>query len=236
MNSAKNLDSAPFIKYKDRMKKPRQLTFKKVNGWGGKRRGAGRKNVSGQVSHGAREEVDFKKPLHITKRLKPGLKSLRSSKMRSAFQKCLERARQKGLRVLHFSLESNHFHFIVECENNAALAAGMNSLGASLGRLIRKASGGRGPVFEGRYHLHVLKEPREVRHALAYVLLNHSKHAGLIPYKDDFSSAAHFHDWKSLLGKDVGPILEDWRKMEKPLPPHLCQARSWLAREGWRKA
>jgi len=218
------------------VKQPKQLAFKKVNGWGGKRRGAGRKNKSGLVSHAAREQVDFRKPLHITKRLKPGLRSLRSTKMKIEFQRCLKRARQKGLRVIHFAVESNHFHFIVECESNEALAAGMNSVGAGLGKLIRNMCGGAGPVFEGRYHLHVLKKPREVRNALAYVLLNHSRHEGLIPYKDDFSSAAYFHDWKLLLGDKSGPILKGGRRVEGPLPPYLCKAKSWLAREGWRRA
>jgi hypothetical protein len=33
-----------------------------------------------------------------------------------------------------------------------------------------------GPVLHGRYHLRVLRTPREVRNALAYVLLNARKH------------------------------------------------------------
>ncbi|MEO1483786.1 MAG: hypothetical protein AAFU77_16885, partial [Myxococcota bacterium] len=54
-----------------------------------------------------------------------------------------------------------------------------------------------------RYHAHILKTPREVRHALAYVLNNARRHAaqrGLrLPrtFVDHCSSAAHFDGWKN---------------------------------------
>ena len=39
-----------------------------------------------------------------------------------------------------------------------------------------RAFGRGGAVLHGRYHLHVLRTPREVRNAFAYVLLNTRKH------------------------------------------------------------
>lgn len=207
----------------------RQLEFKKTKGWGGKRRGAGRKNRTGTVSHAVRERVDFKKPLHITMRLMPGLKGLRTAKMKAAFERCLIRAKAKGLRVLHFSIQGNHLHFVIECASNTELASGMNSLGTSFGRTIRAKLGGKGGVFDGRYHLHVLKTPAEMRNALAYVLLNRSKHQDVIPYKDDFSSAEHFQEWKLLIG-------QSWRSRLPAFPDHLSRPKSWLARTGWKMA
>ena len=40
----------------------------------------------------------------------------------------------------------------------------------------QRAFGLSGPVLHGRYHLRILRTPREVRRALAYVLLNARKH------------------------------------------------------------
>ena len=41
-----------------------------------------------------------------------------------------------------------------------------------MNRVFRRA----GSVLRGRYHVRVLRTPREVRNALAYVLLNTRKH------------------------------------------------------------
>lgn len=216
-------------------KKQTQLEFKKVNGWGGKRRGAGRPNRSGTVNHMAREKISARTPLHITLRLREDMVNLRCTEMHECFQKACEVAREFGLFVNHYSLESNHVHVFAEAKDNECLEHGMKSLGARMGLAIRKACGGRGPVFKGRYHVHVLKTPAEVKHGLAYVLLNHSKHVKLIPYTDLYSSGRYFADWRKLLGREVGPILEDRFKAD-PLPSFLSPPKSWLAKQGWQRA
>jgi REP element-mobilizing transposase RayT len=218
------------------MPKQKQIQFKKVGGWGGKRKGAGRPNLSGTVNHMSREKVDFKKPLHITLKLNGRIKkTLRGPMMLSRLKECLKKAKAIGLRVIHFSVQMNHIHILAECRDNEVLDRGMKSLGCSLGKAIRKSCGENGPVFNGRFHLHVLKSPREMKNGLGYVLLNHSKHDGLIPYSDRFSSAAYFNEWKELLGRNIGPLLMDRRRREAILPPYLSPPKSWLAREGWRK-
>lgn len=215
-------------------REPKQLEFKKTGGWGGKRRGAGRPNRSGTPNHMARQKVDFKKPLHVTLKLKEGIHiTLRTSDMLVAFQQSAEKARKHQLHVIHFSLESNHLHLIVECANNKALADGMKSLAGSFGRAIRKCCGGRGAVFKGRFHLQVFKSPTQMKNGLAYVLLNQSKHEKLIPYNDRYSSAEYFGEWKKLLGREIGPLLPHKPKFRK-LPAYLSTPQSWLAREGWR--
>lgn len=218
------------------MKKPKQLEFTKVNGWGGKRKGAGRPNRSGTVNHMAREKISAKTPLHITLRLREGLLNLRCSEMHQKFQQSCEAARKYGLYVNHYSIESNHIHIYAESKDNECLERGMKSLTARMGLSIRKVISGRGPVFKGRYHVHVLKTPSEVKRGLEYVLLNHSKHQRLIPYKDNFSSGRYFRDWKRLLGRNIGPILEDDPLREWPLPSYLSEPRAWLSREGWKRA
>lgn len=208
----------------------KQLEFKKTKGWGGKRRGAGRKNRSRTVNHMKREQVAAKHPLHVTMRFKKGLISLRGPEMAKAFKAGLLKAKKAGLGVVHYAVESNHVHFFSEAGSNESLRSGMASFGSGFGKGVRKATGGKGSVFEGRYHLRVLKTPRQTKNALAYVLLNHSKHEGSLPYPDDYCSARYFGDWKSLLGGRYRVLSAD-----EP-PEFLSVARSWLGREGWRKA
>jgi len=202
----------------------KQLTFKKVSGWGGNRKGAGRPNRTGQVSHGKRPKVDLRKPLHITLRLKKGAPRLRTQQWLKEFTNSLLKAKDKGLAVLHFSLLNNHIHMIVEARNNKDLERGMKSL---CGRLGKKLGG----ALDGRFHLRPLPTPTEVRNALAYVLLNQAKHQDLLAYVDQFSSAKFFPELRRL--SRANPLLEDFTA--QPFPAFLSKARSWLANLGWKK-
>lgn len=201
-----------------------------LSGWGGKRKGAGRKNRSNQINHMKRETFDTKTPLQITMKLKAGLPSLRTRRMLEAFRKALLLSKARGMRTIHYSLESNHFHLFVESGDMATLGAGMKSFGSSFGKAVRKLAGGRGSVFAGRYHMRVLRNPSQTRNSLAYVLLNRFKHEKSHVDDNPFSSAQYFSDWRVLLGRSSAL----GRKIDPP--DYLSAPKSWLAREGWRKA
>jgi REP element-mobilizing transposase RayT len=218
-----------------KMKKPKQLEFKKVNGWGGKRKGAGRKNRSTTVNHMAREKVDFKKPLLITLKLKKGLKSFRTRKMKAKFEECGRESKKFGLHILQFSLLRDHIHVVIEAKNNKALSKGMKSLGGRMGKALRAEIGGKGPVFNGRYHLRLLNNPTQTKNAIAYVLLNQSNHEKDIPKIDFYSSAMHFSEWKALVGRKWSTKFAAGIE-PRPLPDYLSPPNSWLAKEGWKRA
>lgn len=213
----------------------KQISFK-LRSWGGRRAGAGRKNRSGKAGHVQRESVRSSTPLHISWRLEAGLVNLRCGLILKEFERCAKLAKSTGFSILHFSLQGNHLHLIVEARSNSHLGRGMRSLGCSFGKLLRKISRGRGRVFTDRYHLHVLKTPTETKRALAYVLQNTSRHTKFIYHLDAYSSAAYFSDWKALLGEQVGPILLNRSNLDLPLPDFLGPPRSWLARVGWKRA
>ncbi|MGZ3724098.1 MAG: transposase [Bdellovibrionales bacterium] len=214
----------------------KQLEFKKVKGWGGKRSGAGRPNRTGQVSHGKRDPVDLRKPLHITLKLKNRVANLRNNRTLKDFRLAIAKAKDFGLFVVHFSLQSNHLHMIVEVKDNDSLTAGMKSLCGRLGKAIRKITGGSGSVFKGRFHLEVIKSPTQMKRALEYVLLNASKHFKLIEHIDDFSSGYAFREWRALIGERFGDLIED-QLMKLPFKlTELSPAQSWLCRVGWMRA
>ena len=87
--------------------------------------------------------------------------------------------------------------------------------------------------MEGRYHVNVLTSPREVRNALAYVLLNARKHF-LEQFKrkppariDPLSSGIWFDGWK-----DVQPQAPPG--VEKGIR-EVTVANNWLLATGWRR-
>ena len=91
----------------------------------------------------------------------------------------------------------------------------------------------RGAVFSDRYHAHALKTPREVRNALAYVLLNPRSHMARLgqatgdPVEaDPYSSAAAFAGWS--------PDALSTSAASATAPP-VAPARTWLLATGWRR-
>ncbi|MGZ3722772.1 MAG: transposase, partial [Bdellovibrionales bacterium] len=141
-----------------------------------------------------------------------------------------------GIYVIHFSLQSNHIHMIIEAKSGANLAAGMKSLSGRLGKAIRKVTGGVGAVFKGRFHMHILKSPTEMKRALEYVLLNTAKHWKFVDHVDDFSSGRAFKEWRKLLGRRFRGLIEDQLENSQLKHEELSPPRSWLCREGWMRA
>lgn len=216
------------------MRKPKraqgELTFR---GWGGKRRGAGRKRRSPRSNddHLGRETLTREFPAHLTLRLQPGLPSMRE---RALFEVVLQAlsASAFGLffRIVEYSVQRNHIHLLIEAADSQSLTTGVKSLVGRLSRSINLALKRTGPVLADRYHLHVIKTPWEARRALAYLFGNarkHAREAGVpVPegWVDPRSSAPWFRGWsdaaKSTLRVD---------------PKLVAQPRTWLLRVGWQK-
>jgi hypothetical protein len=68
---------------------------------------------------------------------------------------------------------------IVEASGNPVLNRGLRSFVIRFSKGVKRLIKVEGPLFAGRYHLHLLKTPTEVKRALIYVLQNFSKHAKL---------------------------------------------------------
>ena len=103
--------------------------------------------------------------------------SLRSKRFVREFRRSLRQACERdGFRVVHYSVQRNHVHMIVEATEKDALGRGMKAIASRVARAANRVFKRSGRVLAGRYHLRVLKTPREVRNAIAYVLLNARKH------------------------------------------------------------
>ncbi len=209
-----------------RIQEQRELRF--PNGWGGRRAGAGRKpGPNPRVRHRSRASFASRYPCHVTFRVRDDVPSLRSVRFVREFERSLRDIRdRKGCRVVHYSIQGNHVHMLVEAHGPEGLGKGMKSVGARLARAVNRVFQRRGRVLADRYHARVLKTPREVRNALAYVLLNARRHAGRRARKvgtaDPASSGRWFEGWK---GK-IGPARD---------AAAVARAHTWLVRKGWRR-
>jgi len=98
--------------------------------------------------------------------------------LRRAFERGCERF---GYRLVHFSVQGNHIHLIVEAPDAVQLGRAMKGLEVRMARALNRVMRLRGPVFADRYHAHLLPSPSEAANAVRYVLENWRVH-GLCPH------------------------------------------------------
>lgn len=166
-------------------------------------------------------------------RVKKGVPRLRKGRTYRAVRKSLVRCLgDKSFRVCHVSIQTNHLHFIVEAGDRHALSTGMQRLNILTARAINRAIGRRGALFEFRYHATQIKNPKQARHSLAYVLNNWRRHRedescerARFAKLDPYASGLSFDGW-------AAPKLEVPADFT-PLP--VAEPQTWLLRVGWRQ-
>jgi REP element-mobilizing transposase RayT len=168
------------------------------------------------VSHKARPHFDKAAPAHVTLRVRDHVWNLRSQRSFRLLELCLGGALGRfGLRVIQFTVMGNHVHLIVEADSSEALSRGMQGLCIRIAKALNRLMNLHGAVFSDHFHSRLLKTPTELVNAIAYVLGNFARHFGGSPGPDRFSSAARPAD-----------------RLERV----VARPRTWLLREGWRRA
>jgi len=224
----------------------RQLALEFPARWGGARAGAGRKRAErGNVPHRARPRQRAGEPVHVT--LRARLAPLRSQHVFPTVRLALTRASRREparFRLLHFSVQHDHLHLIVEAADARALSSGVRSVAIRVARYVNDLLSRRGPLWADRWHGHALRTPREVRNALVYVLANFRKHARRrpAPGMDPFSSGAWFDGWQRWKPRSgvAPPFAAPARWLRARRTPESSEmpvnaARTWLVRTGWRR-
>jgi len=162
--------------------------------------------------------------VQVTFRAVAGVPSLRSTWVFPVVREAIARASHGTFTVVHFSVQRDHLHFIVEAESRASLRSGVQGLAIRIALATNKAMGRRGSLWGDRYHARALTTPRETRTSMVYVLLNFRKHLRAPPLVDPCSSGPHFVGW---VDRSSSPAcIVSW-----PCPVRLPS--TWLARVGW---
>ena len=202
----------------------KQLELPTPSSWGGRRTGAGRPPVPGRpkMGHDRRARHDARHPVLLTLRAAPTVPSLRSIALFSAIRESIALAKDGMLRVVHFSVQQDHLHAIVEADSHLHLTSGIRGLVIRIALAVKRAAG-VGKIWGDRYHARALATPREVRNAIVYVLLNFRKHLRAAPGIDPRSSGPWFDGWAQPPPAD-------------PRPCPTSTPRTWLAAVGWRRA
>jgi putative transposase len=172
------------------------------------------------VSHLRREEISRHHAVHVTLRTVAGVAGMRRQRVVVALEEAFRQARIRfGMRIVHYSIQGNHLHLLVEADDRASLAKGMQGLAIRVAKTLNRLFARGGRVWADRYHAHVLRSCREAANALRYVLGNFAKHA-----RQWGEKAARFADACSSI-RFLG--------LAAPDAP-VASPRTWLLRIGWR--
>jgi putative transposase len=210
------------------MYRPRQRELR-FRTWGGTRSRAGRKPKLERpgVAHCVRPEHAKRHPVHVTMRADQRLPSLRKQRVFVEMRRAFARTDRSWFRIVHFSVQTDHLHLIVEADDKVSLSRGLVGVAVRLARAVNGVLVRRGRVWADRYHARVLATPREVRHGLVYVLMNFRKHLPGARGLDACSSAWRFDGWK------IPPC--SWPPENASDQSPVRPPETWLARTGWKR-
>ena len=124
------------------------------------------------------------------------------------------------MRLVHFSVQGNHIHLLIEATDNRGLARGMQGLSIRIAKALNRLMRRHGSVFEDHYHSRVLRTPTEAARALAYVLGNFAHHA---------------QTWGEAVPEDEADRFSSVAS-NRLEPSPVCESRTWLLSVGWRRA
>jgi REP element-mobilizing transposase RayT len=152
------------------------------------------------VPHSTRPEIHFSL-CHVVLRIRRGLPWLRTPKTYRILERAFRAGKKKqGFRLVHYSVQQDHLHLLVEADDKQRLSRGMQGLAIRIAKALNRFWRGRlGSVFAERYFARAVRTAKEIKCALAYVLNNARKHGvWSSPHQPDpFSSGRWFRRWKN---------------------------------------
>ena len=138
---------------------------------------AGRKPIHDKgIRHIRRERFERESSFHITIKVREDKSDLQNKMILKALHHAIMKARAKSLKVIHYTLEYNHIHMLVEAFNQEQLSNCMQSFGVTLAKMINKVKFKKGGVYKHRYHLRRLISVMELKNVLKYIFNNGIKH------------------------------------------------------------
>lgn len=150
---------------------------------------AGRKAIHHpNIRHIERPKFKKARSLHLTIKVRENKADIKSKRLLKSLHHAIKRARLMKLRVIHYTLEYNHVHILVEADNHQRLHKGMQAFGISFSKAINRSKRMKGTVYKHRYHFRQICSSRELKNVLHYIFHNGIKHRRASSMIDPFNS------------------------------------------------
>jgi REP element-mobilizing transposase RayT len=140
-------------------------------------KGAGRPKIhDAGIRHTKRPRLAKPASLHLTVKIKKNKADIKNKSVLSILKKSIMNARRQGLKVIHYSLEYDHVHLLIEADNNHILGKGMQAFGVTFSKAINRMRKLKGEVYKHRYHFRQISSSRDLKNVLRYIFSNGLKH------------------------------------------------------------
>jgi len=115
------------------------------------------------------------------------------------------------VRIIEFSVQKDHIHFLLEAGNKVVLGKAMRALSISLSKRFSLLLKRKIKALKNRYHLHILNTLKELKNARQYILNNSAKHTSNSNSDDLYFSRADFTLFKP--NRDLLEFLDDLKSV-----------------------
>ena len=154
--------------------------------------------TSSRVPHETRPEV--RGPIHVVWWIRRGLPGLRTPRGLRRLERAFRKGKERdGFALLHYSIQQDHLHMVVEVKNRRRLSKGLQALGIRLAKSLNSLwQRKKGSVFAERYFAVALEGWRQIWRAVRYVLNNGRKHGAwrVTGRPDPYSSGSWYLPWR----------------------------------------
>jgi putative transposase len=166
--------------------------------------------------------------MHVTMRRVPNLPSFRQQRIRDLVLRQVRRLNDAAFQIVHFSIQANHLHLLVEARDRATVMRKIQGLMVSFAKLLNNTilGGRRGKVWADRYYRRDVVTAREMNAVLRYVFGNSKKHGELPPDAlvfDAYSTAWAFDGWEVPL-----PTPKNTEHWPRPAPRTRLLKIDWI--------
>ncbi len=140
-------------------------------------KGAGRPALNDPgIRHTKRPLLKKPTSLHLTVKIKKNKAEIKNKSVLAILKRSILNARRQGLRVIHYSLEYDHVHLLIEADNNHILGKGMQAFGVTFSKAINRLKKLTGEVYKHRYHFRRISSSKELKNVMNYIFTNGVKH------------------------------------------------------------
>ena len=109
------------------------------------------------MTHQTRSAVTRHQVVHVTMKLRDGLRGLRNDgECQEVWRHLIAGSLRDGFRIVHATVQSNHLHLLCEGESRDSLWSGMCGVATRIAKGLNQFWGRRGKVFKERYHDRVM--------------------------------------------------------------------------------
>jgi len=133
-------------------------------------------------------------------RIQRGLPSLRTPRALRRLERAFRLGKERdGFALIHYSIQQDHLHLMVEVKNRRKLSKGLQALGIRLAKSLNAFWHRRkGNVFAERYFAAALEGWRQIWRTIRYVVNNGRKHGTWRKPRqaDPYSSGPWYWPWR----------------------------------------